>query len=290
MSMSDKVFRISAGNDQFRIFAVDATQTVQQARDLHDLSPISTIFLGRLLVAAALVGQDLKNARDSVTLNLTCTGDLQGGIAICDGGKYLRGYAQNPHLFYEEIPDNFDLPKAIGGGTITIIKDLGLRNPFIGICELVTGEIAKDLTHYYLQSEQLPTAIALGVMIGNDASIRAAGGFFVQQMPEADKHLADTIIDNISRTPNPTDLMDMGLSPLQIIQRFVLRDLDCTLLEESEIGYCCNCSRERFLRALLTLCQAELETMTDGIDPLCHYCNRSYHISGDEIKEMLTLM
>jgi len=288
MSRSDKVYRICAGNDQFRIFAADATQTVQQARDLHDLSPISTLFLGRLLVAAALMGQDLKSSHNSLTLNLTCNGDIKGGILICDGGRYLRGYVKNPRLFYEEPSANFDLPAAIAGGTITIIKDLGLKNPFIGICELVTSEIAQDLTHYYLQSEQLPTAIALGVMINPDATIRAAGGFLVQQMPDADKHLADAIIDNIERTPNPTDLMDMGLSPLEIIQRFVLREIEYKLMGERGMEYRCNCSKDRFLSALITLGKAELETMIEGIDPQCHYCNRSYHISGGEIKDLLS--
>ncbi len=288
MSKSDKIYRISAGNDQFRIFAVDATQTVQKARGLHDLSPISTIFLGQLLVAAALMGQDLKSPHHSITLNLNCTGDLRGGMAICDGSGSLRGYTKNPQLFYEDAAANHDVPPAIAGGTITIIKDFGLGNPFIGICELVSCEIARDLTHYYLHSEQLPTAIALGVMINNDATIRAAGGFLVQQMPGADMRLADTIIDNISHTPNPTDLMDMGLNPLQIISRFVLCDLEYNLLEESMIEYRCNCSKQRFTNALLTLGKTELQTMTDGIDPQCHYCNRSYHYSGDEIREMLT--
>ncbi len=284
----DRILRGTAVNDQFRVVAVDATTTVQSARDLHNLSPINTILMGRLISASAMMIQDMKVLNSSISLSLQCDGDVKGALVICEHGGRIRGYVKEPSLFFDNPEENMNLGYHVGKGTIRIIKDFGNNKTSTGTCEIKTGEIAEDLAHYYNQSEQIPSAVSLGVLFDKDARIRSAGGFIIQQLPFADQLAAEQIINNISLTPNITDLMDMGYTIEQILDKFILKGLEWKILESQKLEYKCTCNKERFSRALVSLGVEELKTMEDGIDTACAYCNHVYHFSSEEINELIS--
>lgn len=285
--MSDSLLRGITKDMQFRIFAVNATQTVQQARDLHDLSPISTLLLGKMLCGAAMLSMDLKRPEAEITIRINGQGELQGGVAICTASGFLRGYAYQPKLLLSEARDNFFTGKALGNGTMTIMRTEPDKTPHSGTIDLVSGEIAEDLAYYFSQSEQIPSAVNLGVLIDPNARIRSAGGFIIQQLPNAKPELADKLNDNIAQTPHISDLMDMGLSIEEIMNRFVLKDIPWQINEQRAIAYKCKCSKDRFAAALVTLGAQELESMTDGIKPVCHYCNTEYIFTHQDMIDII---
>lgn len=283
----DFILRGTAHNDSFRFFAVQSPNCVQTARDLHDLSPLSTLLLGRMISASAMLSWDLKEEDSEVTLRIDSLGDMEGAIVICTQNGYLRGYVKNPHLFYDHKEDNFLVGKALGKGTLTISRDTKGARSYLSTTELITGEIAEDLAYYYQQSEQIPTAVNLGVLIDKEAKVRASGGFIIQQMPFADVKIADKIKENLDRTPNISDLMDMGLTLNDILDRFVFKGLKWQINEEREIAYHCNCSYELFSKALLLLGKEELQTLQEGIQPVCLYCNKNYNFSAEDIQQLI---
>ncbi len=287
MNKTDKIYRATAMNDQFRVIAADTTNTCQTARDLHDLSPISTILMGRLIIAIAMMSTELKDPFSELSLRIDSDQPLRGALAIINGSGDLKGYAFEPKLFLDNQQDNFLPGKFLLPGTLSIIKSYQSRRPYSGYIELVSGDIAEDIAYYYQQSEQIPTAVNLGILIDPQARVRSAGGFMIQQMPGADLKLADVIISNLNATPNVSDLMDMGLDIPKILERFVLKDLDWRMLDTKELTYRCNCSKERFSAALRLLGRAELETMHEGISPVCHYCNATYDFSQSDIESII---
>jgi len=283
----DTLYRGTIHNDQFRLFAVDCTATVQQARDLHDLSPLPSILLGRLICAAALMSGELKAPRAELSLRVQGDGPLKGAIALADKEGNIKAYAYEPKLWLEPPSENLQVGKNLGKGIMTIMRQSGLQTLYNGHIELVSGEIAEDLAHYYQQSEQIASAVNLGVLINQEARICAAGGFIIQQLPFADPAIAETIDQNLHRTPNVSDLMDMGMSLPDILEKFVLKGVGYRITNETEVRYHCNCSKDRFARALMLLGRAELEEMREGITPLCHYCSKSYHFTGEEIADII---
>lgn len=284
---SDRVIRATALQDQLRIIAVDSTLTAQTCRDLHDLSPLATIMMSKLISAVALMGIELKQSDAELSIRLDGEGPLKGALAIVNGQGNLRAYAFEPHLFLADQSANLDPGRQLLPGTMTIIKSYRMKQPYSGMIELVSGNIAEDLAHYFDQSEQLPTAVNLGVLVDNEARIRASGGFLIQQLPLADPQVVDQIIYNLSNTPNVSDLMDMGLTIEDVLGRFVLKDIDWTRLESKPIEYRCNCSKQRFARALKLLGKDELNQMLEGIMPVCHYCNTTYEFYPDDIAALI---
>jgi len=283
----DYILRGTVHHNNFRVFAVNSTNCVQTMRDLQDLSPIATLLSGRMISATAMLSWDLKEEESEITMRIDCEGDFQGAIVICTQNGFLRGYTKNPHLFYETKEDNFNVGKAIGKGTLTISRDKkGTRSYFSSI-ELISGEIAEDLAYYFQQSEQIPTAVNLGILIDKEAKVRSAGGFIIQQLPYADKKIADVIYENIAQTPNLSDLMDMGLSIPEILSRFVFKELQWQINEEKEIAYRCNCSYEQFSKALLLLGRDELQSLKEGIKPVCLYCHKEYNFSYEDIQSLM---
>jgi molecular chaperone Hsp33 len=283
----DYILRGTVHNNNFRVFAVNSTNCVQTMRDLQDLSPIATLLSGRMISATAMLSWDLKEEESEITMRIDCEGDFQGAIVICTQNGFLRGYTKNPHLFYETKEDNFNVGKSIGKGTLTISRDRkGTRSYFSSI-ELISGEIAEDLAYYFQQSEQIPTAVNLGILIDKEAKVRSAGGFIIQQLPYADKKIADVIYENIAQTPNLSDLMDMGLSIPEILSRFVFKELQWQINEEKEIAYRCNCSYEQFSKALLLLGRDELQSLKEGIKPVCLYCHKEYNFSYEDIQSLM---
>lgn len=285
--MNDQLWRGTAHSGQFRILAVDSTQSSQTMRDLHDLSPVNTLLLGKMISAAAMLSLDLKVPQAEVSLRLDGDGPLRGALMICSGQGDLRGYAFEPQLWLEENEDNLFPLKALGSGTLSVIRGYPDKQPVTGTTALGEGELAQNLAHYFDQSEQIPTVVNLGVLIDKNASVRASGGFIIQQMPDADPRLADELIASLAKTPNVSDLMDMGLSLPDILTRFVIEADKLDLKPAHPIRYQCNCSRERFSRALLLLGTGELSQMREGIDPQCHFCNASYHFSSADIEALI---
>lgn len=284
---TSSLYRCVANHNQFRVFATDNTDVVQKARDIHDLSPISTILIGRMITAAALMSGELKAPGAELSLRILGNGVLQGGMALANKEGDLRAYSYNPKLILTNPTDNFLVGKHIGSGHLTVMRQSGLKKPYTGMTELVSGEVAEDLAEYYLKSEQLPTAINLGVLIDKDATIRSAGGIMIQQMPFADEHIADILSSNLLQTPNISDLMDMEMSIEDILHRFVLKGIDWSITKVTKLQYNCTCSKDVFKRALLLLGKEELTHMIDGITPECHYCNTKYHFDAKDIQELI---
>lgn len=285
--MTDTLFRGTALEHSFRIFAVDATNTAQKARDIHDLSPIATILMGKMISAAAILSMDIKNEDSEITLRIDGNGELIGGLVVCNEKGDVRGYLKNPKLFLDDAEDNFHPGRFLGEGTLSVIRQRPHAQPWIGSTELITGEVAEDLAHFYLQSEQIPSAVALGILVDPNAKIRACGGFMIQQLPNADSHQTQKLIKNLQNTPNLSDLMDMGLTVPEVLEKFVFKDMDFNLTTFRHLQYRCSCSKEVFARSLVTLGLKELQSMSEGITPLCHYCNAKYSFSASDMADLI---
>lgn len=283
----DRLIHGAIANEQFRLFAVESTELVQKTRDLHDLYPLPAIMMGRLMTAAALMSGELKSPGSEVSIRIDADGELKGALVIASQEGNLRGYAYAPDFWAENPEDNFLVGKHLGKGLFTVIKQRNSQITYQGSVELISGEIGSDLAEYYNQSEQTPTAVNLGVLIDRDAKVRAAGGVLIQQLPSADPEIADRINSNMASTPNISDLMDMGLKMEEILEKFILKGLDWRIYSESELNYRCTCSKERFADALALLGREELESMSEGIAPVCHYCNSTYEFSASDIADIL---
>jgi len=286
--MSDILWRGTAFNDRFRILAVRSTDTVQTARDLHDLSPLATILMGQMLSAAALLSLDLKSPEADVTIKIKGNGHLGGGTVICTATGAVRGYVENPRLFFDDPGLNYAIAPSLGDGTLSVIRSVPSKSPWMGTIGLVGGEVAQNLAQYFLVSEQVPSMVNLGVLIDRDARIKAAGGFVIQQLPNADPHLADVLMERADATPNLSDLMDMGMDIPDILKRFLIKEQDMSLEQTHPLQYRCNCSRDRFRAALKLLGRDDLLSMTEGIEPECHFCAKRYHFPPQEIQDMVS--
>jgi molecular chaperone Hsp33 len=287
MLKQDTLYRGIASNDQFRFFAADTTQTVQKALTLHRMTPSPTLLLGRMLTAALLMGADLKSEASSLTLNIEADGPLKGAIVVYEQPGKVRGYAKNPDFFDETMANNWQIGKLLGKGTLAIIRDLKLKSPVVSTVKLETGEIAEDIAYYYLKSEQIPTAVSLGVLFDKEGTIRSAGGYLIQQMPDTSTNEAEKLMTNLANTPYITDLLDMGMTWPDILNKMIFKDMDWRITESLPVGYVCSCSKERFTRALRLLGRADLESMKDGIFPVCHYCNKQYEFSAEDILQVI---
>ncbi len=288
--MEDYIIRATAGNGSIRAFAGTTKNTVEKARQLHNTSPVATAGLGRLLTAGAMMGEMLKGEKDLLTLQIRGDGPLQGMVVSADSKGNVKGYVFNP---YVEVPNKYegklDVSKAIGNGSLSVIKDIGLKEPYAGQIELISGEIAEDLTYYFAKSEQTPSAIGLGVLIDTDTSVMASGGFIIQLMPDASDEIAEKLEEKINRTPYVTSLLDMGYSPEDILQ-LILGDFDLEINEKKEVRFYCNCTRERVEKALISLGKDELTNMIEEDKKAqlhCHFCNKEYNFTEDELKEIL---
>lgn len=288
--MEDYIIRATAANGAIRAFAVTSKNTVETARSLHNTSPVATAALGRLLSAAAMMGIMLKGEKDLLTLQIRGDGPLQGIVVSADSQANVKGYVFNP---YVEVPDKYegklDVSKAIGNGNISVIKDIGLKEPYCGQIELVSGEIAEDLTYYFAKSEQTPSAVGLGVLIDRDTTVMASGGFIIQLMPDADDEIAEKLEEKINRTPYVTTLLDMGYTPEDIL-KLILGDFNLEINEKKEMRFYCNCSRSRVEKALISLGKDELTKIIEEDKKAqlhCHFCNKEYNFNEDELKEIL---
>lgn len=288
--MKDIILRGTAANNQVRFFSAYTTQVVETARSIHNTSPVVTAALGRLLTAGCIMGSMCKNDTDVLTLQIQCSGPI-GGLTVTSNAKaQVKGYANNPQVI---LPPNaqgkLDVGKAVDLGVLSVIKDIGLKEPYVGQSNLVTGEIAEDLTYYFATSEQIPTSVALGVLVEKDNTVRHAGGFIIQLMPFADEELITNLENRLKDFTSVTSLMDQGMSPEDMMKHlFVGYDIQIndTIIPE----YHCNCSKDRVYNAVVSIGRKDIEEMIAENKPIevcCHFCNKKYEFSVEDLKEML---
>ncbi len=284
--MNDYIVRATAGDGSIRAFAATTRGLVQKAREIHHTSPVASAALGRLLTAAAMMGSMLKGDKDLVTLQIRGDGPLQGIVVSGDCCGRVKGYAFNPNV---ELPDKYpgklDVGGAIGAGYLDVIKDIGMREPYAGRIELVTGEIAEDLTYYFAQSEQTPSAVGLGVLVETDTSVRRAGGFMIQLLPGADEGMVSRLEEKLRHVPYVTDLLDAGKTPEEILE-LLLGDMGLRILDRLPASFSCNCDRQRVEKALISIGREELEKIIeeDGKANLhCHFCAKEYDFTKSDL-------
>lgn len=288
-----KLVRMISNDGTLTVMAADTADIVERARQIHGTSPVITAALGRLMTATGFMGAVMKGRNDSVTVRINGSGPSGTVMAVSDNEGNVRGYARNPIV---ELPLNslgkLDVAGAVGtDGTLTVIKDMGLKEPYVGRIPIVSGEIAEDITSYYAISEQTPTVCSLGVLVDTDCSVKAAGGFIIQLLPTAMDDTIDKVEKCIKDIPPVTKLLSDGMTPEEIC-RFVLREFDLELLDGSEPGYVCNCSRERTEKLLISVGKEELSEMAK--DPVtevsCQFCNTAYRFTSGEINELISSM
>lgn len=282
----DTIIRATAADGQIKMAVITARESVERARQIHRLSPTACAALGRTLCAASLLGQAMKEEDASLTIRVNGGGPIGSVVAVSDHLGNMRGYVENPGV---ELPLRPDGKLNVGGavgkdGMFTVSRDIGLREPYIGSVELVSGEIAEDLTSYLLESEQVPSACALGVLVDTDRSIRAAGGFIVQLMPGADEEIIAKLEDNIFLMDQLTTILDEDGTDAIFAQ--VLKGFDYHLVGEYPVAYRCPCSRERVEQALTVIDRKELDEIVAAgkdITVSCQFCDRVYAFTPQEI-------
>lgn len=289
--MSDKIIRLLAHHGKISVMCVDTTKLVEEARKIHDLSPVATAAFGRMLTMTVMMGAEMKNGKDKLTVQIKGNGPIQMMVATCNNKPEVKGYVVNPQV---DIPLNefgkLDVSGAVGNqGYINVIKDIGLKEPYIGISPLVTGEIAEDFANYFVTSEQRQSAVALGVLVDKNG-VRAAGGYFINPMPDATEEDISTIEQSIFKAGAMSKMLDEKLSLVEIAKR-ITGDENVEVIEDTRVPmYHCDCSKEHMAEGLMTLGKEELEDIiqTEGQANLeCHFCNKQYHFSKEELEKIL---
>ena len=288
--MNDYIIRATAANDQIRAFAAVTTEMVETAREHHNTSPVATAALGRLLTAGAMMGSMMKGEKDVLTLQIKAGGPLQGITVTADSQGNVKGYVGNLDVC---IPANskgkLDVAGAVGPGFLTVIKDMGLKEPYSGQVMLQTCEIAEDLTYYFATSEQVPSAVGLGVLMNKNNTVRQAGGFIVQLMPFAEEEVISRLEQNVQKINSVTNLLEEGHTPESLLEK-VLEGFDVQINEKMDTRFRCNCSKERVAKALISIGRKELNEMIQEGKPIemnCHFCNTNYNFTVEELKEIL---
>lgn len=289
-SMQDYIVRATAADSQIRAFAATTKEMVELARQTHNTSPVATAALGRLLTGAAMMGCMMKGEKDILTIQMKGDGPINGLTVTADSQGNVKGYPGNPNVI---IPPNYlgklDVGAAIGYGTLTVIKDLGLKEPYVSQVALTTSEVAEDLTYYFASSEQVPSAVALGVLMDKNNTVRQAGGFIIQLMPFAEDKVVSVLEDKISKITSVTNLLEEGMTPEDILQS-VLGEFGVEFTDTLPTGFHCNCSRERVEKVLLSLGRKELNDLIhegEDIELNCHFCNHNYRFTVDEVKKLI---
>lgn len=287
-----KIVRYITEDGSAYIIAADTTDVINEAEQIHKTSAVNTAALGRLMTAASMMGDMLKGKDDSITLRLNGGGPAGSVIAVSDSCGNVRGYIQNPVV---EIPLNekgkLDVKGTVGtNGFLYVMKDIGLKEPYVGQTEIISGEIAEDITNYFVASEQTPSVCALGVLVDTDLSVKAAGGFIIQLLPFCPDDVIDKIEYAVSTLEPVTTMLDKGMSVDDIAKK-AMKGIELSKLDESEIEYRCNCSKERVESALISTGREALEEMANSDENTnveCHFCNKSYCFTPSDIKKLLS--
>ena len=288
--MKDYIVRAVAADAQIRAFACTTKQMVEIARKNHNTSPVATAALGRLLSAGAMMGSMLKGEKDILTLQVKGDGPIKGITVTADADAKVKGYVLNPAVMLP--PSNagkLDVGGAVGNGILRVIKDLGLKEPYVGETLLQTGEIAEDLTYYFAASEQVPSGVGLGVLMEKDNHVKQAGGFIIQLMPFAEEKVVEKLEQNLTKIPPVTTMLNEGNTPRDILER-VLDGMEVEILDTIPTGFYCNCNKERIEKAIISIGEKDINEMIDDgkeIEVNCHFCNKNYVYSVNELQEML---
>lgn len=288
--MSDYIVRATAANAQIRAFAATTRETVEAARQAHNTSPVATAALGRLLTAGGMMGSMLKGEKDMLTLQIKGSGPMKGLTVTADAQANVKGYVIEPQVM---LPPNakgkLDVGGAIGAGFLSVIKDMGLKEPYAGQTELQTGEIAEDLTYYFATSEQVPSAVGLGVLMERDNTVKQAGGFIIQLMPFAEEEVIAKLEEKLAQVTSVTKLLDDGMTPEQILE-LLLGDMGLEITDTMPTRFFCNCDKARVEKAIVSIGKKDIQEMIDDgktIEVKCHFCNAAYTFSVEELKDIL---
>lgn len=286
----DYLVRATAADAQIRAFAVTSRELVEKARQAHNTSPVMSAALGRLLSAGTMMGSMMKGDNDLLTLQLRGDGPAGRVTVTADSHGRVKGYADDPQVM---LPANhlgkLDVGGAVGAGILRVIKDLGLKEPYVGETDLISGEIAEDLTYYFASSEQVPSSVGLGVLMEKNNTVKQAGGFIVQLMPFADEEVITRLENNLGRIRSVTSMLDQGMSPEDMLS-CILEGLDLQITDTMPVEFHCDCSKERVEKALISVGRKDIQEMIDDGEPIevkCHFCNTGYEFSVDELKEIL---
>ena len=288
--MSNYIVRATAADAQVRAFAATTRDLVEEMRQIHDTSPVVTAALGRLLTGGVIMGSMLKNKDDLLTIQVKGDGPVKGMTITADSSGNVKGYAHEPQVIIPASPaGKLDVGGAVGKGYMSVIKDMGLKEPYVGQIELQTGEIADDLTYYFATSEQVPSSVGLGVLMNKDNTVRQAGGFIIQLMPFAEEAVIKTLEDNLAGFSSVTTVLNEGKTPEEMLQ-MLLEGMDMQITDTMEAKYACNCSKERVQKAIISIGKDDIKEMIDegeDIEVNCHFCNKSYNFSIEELQAII---
>ena len=286
----DYIVRATAGNSQIRAFAATTRDMVEDCRKAHNSAPVATAALGRLLTGGAMMGVMMKGEKDLLTIQIKCTGPMKGLTVTADSHGNVKGYAINPDVM---LPPNYlgklDVGAAIDQGMLSVIKDMGRKEPYVGQVQLTTAEIADDLTYYFASSEQVPSSVGLGVLMNKNNTVRQAGGFIIQLMPFADEEIVNRLEAKINSIDSVTAMLDRDMTPEDILSD-ILGEFGLEILDTMPARFHCDCSKERIERAIVSLGRNEIEKMAADKEPIqvhCHFCNKDYEFSPEELEAIL---
>lgn len=288
--MSDYIVRATAAENQIRAFAITSKELVEQSRIYHNTSPIITAALGRLLTGGAMMGAMMKGEKDVLTLQIKCSGPAKGLTVTADSKGNVKGYPQVPDVM---LPPNakgkLDVGGAIDLGVLSVIKDMGLKEPYVGQVQLQTGEIGDDLTYYFATSEQVPSAVGLGVLMNKDNTVKQAGGFIIQLMPFTDDEIIDRLEKKVAEVTSVTDLLEQGATPESLLEQ-ILGEFGLEINETMPVQYHCDCSKGRVTRAIASIGRKDIQEMIDDNEPIevnCQFCDKHYVFTTEDLKEII---
>ena len=290
MEYQDYIVRATAADGQVRAFATTTRNLVEEARKIHGTSPIATAALGRLLTGGAMMGSMMKGEKDLITLQIRGDGPIGGLVVTADSKARVKGYVHEPMVMLPASKEGkLDVGGAVGHGMLQVIRDVGLKEPYVGQVDLISGEIAEDLTCYFAISEQVPSAVALGVLMNKDNTVRQAGGFILQLMPFAEEKVIARLEQKLTEVTHISGLLDEGMTPEEILE-YVLADFEPKILEKVSTEYYCNCSKERVEKAIASVGKKDLKEMIEEGKPIevnCHFCDKKYEFTVDDLKKLL---
>ncbi|MDE7007067.1 MAG: Hsp33 family molecular chaperone HslO [Lachnospiraceae bacterium] len=288
--MSDYIVRATAANAGIRAFAAVTKELVEQARCAHDTSPVATAALGRLMTGGVMMGAMLKGDKDLLTLQVSGDGPIKGMTVTADSKGNVKGYAINPKVMLPpSAAGKLDVGGAVGQGMLRIIKDMGLKEPYVGQTILQTGEIGEDLTYYFATSEQVPSSVGLGVLMEKNNTVKQAGGFIVQLMPFTEEAVIAKLEENLGKFTSVTAVLEEGNTPEEMLG-MLLSGLDMEIVDTMPVRFYCNCDKERVEKAVISIGQKEIKEMiaeNHDIEVKCHFCNTAYNFTVDELRELL---
>lgn len=289
--MENYIVRGLAANKNIRVFAAVTTDMVEKARQTHDTTPVATAALGRTITASSIMGYMLKGDNNTLTLQIRGVNEIKSIVAVSDSKGYVKGYISNPYIDVSlNEKGKLDVGGAIGkNGKLIVIKDLGLKEPYVGQSNLITGEIAEDIAAYYMYSEQQPSVVSLGVLLNTDGSVKASGGFIIQPLPDVEEEVLIALEEAIKDVPPVTSMIDQGMNAEEVLKN-ILKGFDVEIIEKNEIDFICDCTREKIEKALISIGEKELRTIIDEdgkAEIKCHFCNEKYEFNKEELTQLL---